>query len=357
MRIENPLIIGAGPAGTAAAIALARTGAQPLLIDRDETAGDAICGGFLSWQTGKRLGSLGVDVASIGAHAVHRLTLFTPNRKARIPLPETSWGLSRHALDTALRAQALAAGARFEAHNVRSIDGTTAITDNDTIAAPSLFLACGKHDIRPLARPREAADTTLGLRVTATNLALAALVGDAIELHLFDGGYCGIVRQEGGRVNLCMAVRKSALAAAGGRPHALLAALADQNPALAARLACIKGPHIDAIGAIPYGWRTNSTSNGLFRLGDQAAVIPSLAGEGIDIALASGIAAALAWQQDGPAGAARYQSHFAKAASLSVRTASVLWHAAESPRLAALGLPLFARFPALARLAARLTRV
>ena len=58
MRITGPLILGAGPAGCAAAIALAQGGARPLLLDRSAEAGDALCGGFLSWRSAEQLAVL-----------------------------------------------------------------------------------------------------------------------------------------------------------------------------------------------------------------------------------------------------------------------------------------------------------
>ena len=57
--MDAPLILGAGPAGCAAAIVLAKGGAQPMLLDRDEAVGDPLCGGFLSWRTLEQLQALG----------------------------------------------------------------------------------------------------------------------------------------------------------------------------------------------------------------------------------------------------------------------------------------------------------
>ena len=54
--------------------------------------------------------------------------------------------------------------------------------------------------------------------------ALTRLLAGAIELHLFPGGYVGLCLQEDGTGNLCMAVHRSRLTAAGS-PEALLAAL------------------------------------------------------------------------------------------------------------------------------------
>ena len=60
----------------------------------------------------------------------------------------------------------------------------------------------------------------------AAHPALTMLVGGAVELHMFERGYCGVELQEGGRGNLCLAVRKSRLADYAGDPEALLAAWA-----------------------------------------------------------------------------------------------------------------------------------
>jgi flavin-dependent dehydrogenase len=347
------LIIGAGPAGCAAAITLARAGASPLLIDRHATPGDAICGGFLSWETATRLITLGVDVAAIGAHPVRSVALFAGTHNVRVLLPAQSWGLSRRALDTALKTQALADGARFEQRYVRSFD--RGLLD---AGSGGLFIATGKHDLRGATRPRDGENLTLGLRFTGDAPTLAALIGDTIELHLFDGGYCGLVVQEGGRVNFCMAVRKSALARHGGDPAALMAALSVEHPAFAERAALAgNNPRVDAIGAIPYGWRRQMSEPGLFHLGDQAAVIPSLAGEGIDIALASGIAAAEAWVNGGPDAAATYQTDFAARTRRPVKLAKWLWNAAERPAFAAAALPLLKHVPWLMNMAARRTRI
>lgn len=99
MRRTAPLILGAGPAGCAAAIALARAGASPLLLDRDAEPRDALCGGFLSWRTAAQLRALGVDPARLGARPVAQLALFSGERDVVLPLPEASFGLSRRALE------------------------------------------------------------------------------------------------------------------------------------------------------------------------------------------------------------------------------------------------------------------
>jgi menaquinone-9 beta-reductase len=348
MRFENPIIIGGGPAGSAAAIMLARGGAKPLVIDRQAEIGDALCGGFMSWHTLKSLSRLGVEP---GGHPIDHVRVFAGTRCATAPLPAGAIGLSRHRLDSLLRKQALEAGAGLEITTIKHID---------EIDADTRFLATGKHDLRGIARPKiDADDPTLGLRVKiGPHPRLTALVGSSIELHLFDRGYVGLLLQEDGKANLCLAVRKSRLAEAGGNPASLLRQLGDNMPALGERLAFMETqPDADAIASVPYGWRATTTEPGLFRLGDQAAVIPSLAGEGNGIAIASGIAAAEAWLKGGPAAAPAYQADFARRTRRPVALAKWLWERGETPWSAAFATTLLRAAPRAMQLFARATRI
>jgi menaquinone-9 beta-reductase len=337
---------------------VARGGAKPLIIERNLETGDAICGGFISWQTLATLQTLGLSFDDLRGHRVTQFRLFTAKRSAVAALPKPAIGLSRRRLDTLLLARALKEGASVERGiTVRKIDedGTIRTADGASLSAENVFLATGKHDVRGVARPRSD-QITLGLRLMLPpHPAMAALIGDAIELHLFAGGYCGVMINENGAGNLCMAVRKSRLIAAGGDVSALIAQLGQENPALGERISFAGNAPVDAISAVPYGWIAQTTTPGLFRLGDQAAVIPSLAGEGNGIALASGISAAKAWA-DGN-GAQTYQARFAKAAAKPVTTAMRLWEMGERPFAAGLATRLMALFPKVAGHFAGLTRI
>jgi menaquinone-9 beta-reductase len=358
VRFEAPLILGAGPAGCAAGLALARGGVRPLILERQRETGDAICGGFLSWKTLEKLETLGVR--GLGGHPVHSVHVFDGRATASAALPAGAIGVSRQRLDTVMQAAFAKAGGGIERGvTVKNWADGVVSTDAGDRSPESLFLASGKHDVRGLARPRDDDDPAMGLRVRiAAHAALARLLDGRIELHLFDGGYVGLLLQEDGSANFCLAVRKSKLAEAGGDPATLLRGLAEAHPAIGERLGLIDAmPGIDAVAAVPYGWRATATTPGLFRLGDQAAVIPSLAGEGIGIAVASGIAAARAWTQGGPEAAPAYQQRFARQTLRPVTAARVLWRYGERPAAAALATRTLAAMPFLTRIAARMTRI
>ena len=228
------------------------------------------------------------------------------------------------------------------------------------MTADALFLATGKHDLRDLARPAAArgADPTIGLRVRLQpGAALHRCIGDAIELHLLDRAYAGLVQQEDGTGNLCLAVHRSRLTEV-GHPERLLSEMATESPALGERLTHrASGSTIDAIANVPYGWRAKTSDDGLFRLGDQAAVIPSLAGEGMAIAIASGLAAADFYVQGGPAAANLFQTSFAQRVQRPIEVAAAAWRIAERPQFAQAATLLARAIPALVPLLARMTRI
>ena len=257
------LIVGGGPAGAAAAMRLVHAGLPHLLVERTRETGDALCGGFLSWRTLQSLTALGIGADRLNVRPITRVRVVAGTRQVEARLPAPGLAVSRRRLDSVMLTQAVAMGVPVERGvTVRAVEGGEARTaDGATIAADALFLATGKHDVRGVARPEDARgdDPALGLRVRlAPSPALSAQVGDAVELHLFPGGYAGVALQEDGSVNLCMAVERSRLQEAGS-PAALIRALGDALPVLGDRLAAWDGAAPDAIANVPYGWRARTT--------------------------------------------------------------------------------------------------
>lgn len=360
--LSRPLIIGSGIAGAAAAIDLARAGQRPLILERNRETGDAICGGFLSWQSLAALERLGLPADRLGGQLINEVRLFAGEHRARAPLPKAGMGLSRRALDRALLDQALAGGASVETGvTVRSYGpGWLKTSDGATLTGADIFAAHGKHGVAGHDRPAPAAvaaDPVVGLRLRlAASPQLAALIGEAVELFLFDRGYVGLVRQEDGTANLCLAVHKSRLAESASRPETLIAEWGRENAALGERLAAASPvAPIDAIAAVPYGWRRSAGIDGLWHLGDQAAVIPSLAGEGMGIALATAASAVASWRQGETSTV--WQKRMARRLAVPMTLARIIWTLAENPRWNGAGVELLRRAPFLTGALARATRV
>jgi flavin-dependent dehydrogenase len=126
---------------------------------------------------------------------------------------------------------------------------------------------------------------------------VAHTIAGLVELVLFPGGYVGLLSLGGGVMNLCLLVRREVLRELGGNWRRLLKHIQSSSQYLARYLEgaeeLLEKPL--AISAIPYGYIRANAAGGIWRLGDQAAVIPSFSGDGISIALHSALIAAQAF--------------------------------------------------------------
>lgn len=350
MRRTDTLIVGGGPAGAAAAILLARGSRAPLLLERKQDMCGTVCGGFLGWDALAALRALGLEPATLGAAPITHVRLIAGKRQAEARLPYAAAGLSRAALDEALLALAATAGAIIERGvTVKRIhEGRADLGGGGEIVANRMIVATGKHNLRGLERPT--AGGAVGFR---TSVPAPGSLHGWIELHLFRGGYAGLLVQEGGTANLCLSVEAARLREAGGTVQALLAELRRDSPTIAALGE--QAATWDAIAGVPYGWTTDTTDTGLYRIGDQAAVIASLAGDGVAVALASGRAAAEAILSGEDS--TRFQSGFAARARPPIARAETLRRLAQRPGTAGPALALLRHLPGLTALAGRLTRI
>jgi flavin-dependent dehydrogenase len=355
--MTRPVVIGGGPAGCAAALLLARAGRRPILLERSITDGNRLCGGFLSWDTLRHLSRLGIDTDTLGAAPIGRVRLVADGRVVEGALPHAAAGLSRQRLDAALIAAAGAAGADVRrGARVRRIEssgaGHVVCVGADRLPTSRLFLATGKHDLAGQARDQRGTHhSNVAFRQTLTPLATNPVAG-VVELHLFDHGYAGLAPVEGGRVNLCLVVARSFFNRTGGSWVQLLAALRTVSPAFATRLDQMRSAEQapEAIANVPYGMVRQNAAAGFFRLGDQAAVIPSLVGDGIGMALASAFAAT--GGDDAPV----FQPAFAHQVAPAMRAAGLLRTLSENRIARGAALRLLGVAPGLLPLAARVTR-
>jgi flavin-dependent dehydrogenase len=359
VRRTAALIVGGGPAGSAASIALARAGVEAELVERTEGPHDTVCGGFLGWDALASLNRLEVDPARLGARPIRRLRLVSARRSVEVALPKLAAGLSRRTLDEALLAAAVRAGAAVRrGRTVRAADlaeRSVRLDGGEGLSGVALILATGKHELRGGARPVDISTRPLGLRASlAPGPALRNALDGMIELHLYDGGYAGLLLQEDGSANLCLSASRDRLKEAGGI-EPLVERLAGELPAFGERLGQGEAGAWSAVSGVPYGWRAGATVDGVYRVGDQAAVIASLAGDGIAIALESGLSAARAIAAGEPA--ADYQRDWSRRARQPIGLAEVLRRSAENPMARQAMMGLLGWFPSLAPLAARLTRI
>jgi flavin-dependent dehydrogenase len=358
------LVIGGGLAGAAAACQLACAGHAVELIERTTTPHDKICGEFLSREAQADLRQLGIEPEALGAVPITQLRLIDRTRTVTRPLPFQALSLSRRVLDEALLAQAARLGVIVRrgvtARGLQAESGIARPIGDDRAEPRTIILATGKHTLRGAARNAQ----TSGLIGFKMYFRLAepgaTRLASTVELHLFAGGYAGLEPVESGRANLTLLVPEATYAAKGADWPTLLAALHHANPSLAAVLAGAEPllPRPLTIAGIPYGFVHRpdpADACNVYRVGDQLAVIPSLTGDGMAMALRSGIEAAAAITQGIPP--ITYHAHHAAARRRQMRTAGLVaatlktaWGRAAVTRIAA-------AMPSLIDTAVRRTRV
>lgn len=303
-HLADHLVVGGGLAGSMAAMRLAAAGRDVVLLEKESGPHHKVCGEFLSEEAVAYLRRAGVEPLALGAATIRRVRLACRESLAEAQLPFVALSLSRRRLDEAMLSRAAASqcrvirGAFVEGLSGRTGHWTVHLRGSGSWRANQVFLASGKHDLSGMEResrahPNPAHGNLIGFKMH-WHLAppqTEALRG-TMELFLFNGGYGGLALVENDTADLCLVVSRELLRRIGGW-NALIAQIAAENRHMRGRLnnavPLLEKPA--AIFPIPYGYLAPS-SDGIWRLGDQAAVIPSFTGDGMSIALHSGALAA-----------------------------------------------------------------
>ena len=300
MREAPYIAVGGGLAGAAFALELARNGVAVVLLEGTRAPHHKVCGEFLSTEAQALLSYLGLDLAAMGAMQVSIFRLANGRDCAEAPLPFRGAGLSRFCLDQALLEAAESQGANVERGvQVTQIDASdetvTVKAGSQVFTGRAAALATGKHNLRQYARAvSDMVGFKLQFRVTPDSL---GRLEDVVQLVTFNGGYIGACMVEDRLVTLCWVLHRALLQRIGTSWPEQAKYFVQQSEILAALLHEAK-PQWDkpvAVAGIPYGYlRRSPIATNVFPLGDQLAVIPSFTGDGMSIALYSGIAAAQA---------------------------------------------------------------
>jgi geranylgeranyl reductase family protein len=142
-------VVGAGPAGAAAALAARRAGARVLLLDRAEFPRDKPCGDGIAADALDVLHRLGVSGLTDGFPPNDGLRLVGPGGTAVArPLVRPAHTIPRRVFDARLVAAAVQSGADLRRHAVRTLhDGRDAVRIDDAYLARVVIGADGARSI------------------------------------------------------------------------------------------------------------------------------------------------------------------------------------------------------------------
>ena len=315
---RDAVIVGAGLAGSTAAILLARAGWDVALVEKKRFPRRKVCGECLAASNLPLLDALGVGDAfraAAGAE-LRRVTLMRGDAETSAPLPRSDvegapWGraLGRDRLDALLLERARAEGARvLQPATVRAVGGApgawrcevrTGGGDGDasgTVAlrAPVLIDAHGSWESlaseRETARPVHRASDLLAFKA---NFSDAAHAPGTIGVLALDGGYGGTVVADGGLTVVAGCVRRDRLDALRAASPGLRAGdafgawLARECRGVREALAGAtrEGPWL-ASGPLRPGARAGG-DDGVLRVGNAGGEAHPILGEGMSMALQS----------------------------------------------------------------------
>lgn len=396
----DAIVIGAGPAGSTAAILLARAGWSVALVEKQAFPRRKVCGECIAASNLPLLDALGIgaEFAAAAGPELRRVELMRRQRSVRADLPAAAdarhaWGraLGRETLDTLLLERARRSGAHlFQPCRVHAIDG--AIGDwqchlqgrnngvLQTLSAPLVIDAhgswealhvehqehgqveLGQAEHRRARSPRSRAD----LFAFKANFGGASLAPGVLPVLALDGGYGGIVVADGGITTLACCVRRDRLdelrGAAPGQPAGVVveAWLKRECAGVAAALAGAtrEGSWLSA-GPLKPGIRLQA-SDTILRIGNAAGEAHPIIGEGMSMAMQSAwmlCALLLATDRragDWQAGVARdYAGQWRRQFAPRMRLAAAFAHLAMRPITAAPLMALARAWPGLLTLGAR----
>lgn len=300
-------IVGAGPAGSAAAIELSSLGFSVALFERERFPRDKVCGEFLSsrvWGEFERWG-VADELRRSGIEPIREAALYLGGaRPAEFELPEPAYGVSRLLLDALLARRAERRGAElFVSTEIDSLSGDlergfTLASRNggESFRARVALAAWGRFSAldRLLRRPFAARTRGRFFGWKRRYEGASPHLEGRIHLYFFRGGYCGLSRVENGLVNFAGIVSEQALRAAGTGWERFTGRLIETDAALGSHLGALS-PAGPILGSPTVFFERHSLFIGdVLAIGDAAGIRDPFTGDGQASAIASGVSAARA---------------------------------------------------------------
>ena len=285
----NIAILGGGLAGLTAAIHLKKAGCSVLIFEKENYPKHKVCGEYLSNEILPYWKNLGIEPFNWGALEISKLQFTTSEGKnINAQLPLGGFGISRYTLDSKMAEIAKGAGCRFVFKTVEFVDFHKTFKvrtqDHTEYHADLVIGSFGKRanlDISLSRKFIKHRSPWLGVKMHYS----ANISNDTVQLHNFEGGYCGISRVEDHRVNLCYLTHLDAFKKWGNLKNFQDQVLS-QNPYLKSFFAeatpLFEKPL--TISQVSFQQK-NVVENHILMCGDSAGLIHPLCGNGMAMAV------------------------------------------------------------------------
>jgi len=302
------LVIGGGPAGSAAAVTLARAGARVRLIDRSVFPRHKLCGDTLNPGSLSILDRLGVgDDVRACALPITGMTVTGPGAEVSADYPDGLRGMSvtRRCLDQLLLNAAADAGACVET----GLGVREPVLENDRVVG--VRLASGGHEVlrAPMVIAADGRGSRLAARVSLSSYASTprrwafgayfahvSRMSARGEMHVRRGAYIGVAPLPGGLTNVSVVLDDLGPAKAGHYDRAeqqtIVRRALNADAVLRDRFAAAtQVSPVTVLGPLAVNAR-GAGCPGLLLAGDAAGFVDPMTGDGLRFALRGGELAA-----------------------------------------------------------------
>jgi menaquinone-9 beta-reductase len=291
MNDFDVIVVGGGPGGATTAALCTQRGYRVALFEHARFPRQKVCGDVINpncWPVLEKIGAA-EKIRALPHHKIEAASFTAPlGGIVSIPTPRGATAIRRSLFDQTLLEHARTCGVEvFENQTVHEITSKKqVITSLGRYRARTAIIgADGRHSVTArnagLLRSPPRGDKHIAFQ--AHFRAPLALDG-RVQLHLFRGGYCGIVRVDAERANLCIVTDRR-----GAQLHndceALFAYTVLQNPHF--RNLGINPEPLEPLHSIhPLQRPMNIPArNGVFLIGDALQVMEPFTGQGILFAL------------------------------------------------------------------------
>lgn len=279
----------------ALSIQLARQGHSVVLFEKEEYPFHKVCGEYISLESWDFLNELGVDLDSINVPIITELQVSGTNGKLlQHHLSLGGFGISRYQLDYSLAQLAISAGVVLKENtkvsDVMFYENEFRIdTSQQSYRAKLVCGTYGKRsniDIKWKRPFSTAVKNKLNNYIGVKYHFRGDYPANTIALHNFKNGYCGIVKVEGDKYNLCYLTTADNLQKSNGDIRMMEQTILCKNP----HLKKIFSDHkifTEApvtISQISFE-KKSQVENHVLMIGDAAGMITPLCGNGMSMAL------------------------------------------------------------------------
>jgi flavin-dependent dehydrogenase len=294
MNEFDVIVVGGGPAGTTTATLCAQHGLSVALFEHARFPRHKVCGDVINpncWPVLERLG-VAEKVRALPRCHLTGATFSAKRAVLHVDHQHTNGGpltaIRRSLFDTALLEHAKSSGVAVFEHD--TVHGLTAGREVVASSGRYISLECiigadGRHSVvaqaAGLARKPSRQSKYIAFQAQFT---APKRLDDRVQLHLFPGGYCGLVRVDERFVNLCIITNRQ-LAGLHHDCEALFAHTVHQNPHFRA-LGIAPGSAEPLHSAHPLSTPASlPAGNGVLLVGDALRVMEPFTGQGIFFAL------------------------------------------------------------------------